>query len=116
MCHDEAVTHVDAWLDSRLERSHRALGLREPLGKLDLELGARSIRQGATRATTSQGISRRTSRFESCRTIASSTVRSSADAVDLAAATARRPSDACIFAFPYDGGSWQGGPPAGTGS
>src|SRR6266566_9964413 len=56
---------------------------------------------GATRATTSQGISRRTSRFESCRTIASSTVRSSADAVDLAAATARRPSDAFIFAFPY---------------
>ena len=37
----EAVTHVDARLHSRLKRSHRALGFREPLGKLDFELCAR---------------------------------------------------------------------------
>ena len=42
----EAVTHVDARLDSRLKRSHRALGFREPLSKLDLELCARLIRHG----------------------------------------------------------------------
>jgi hypothetical protein len=34
--------------------------------------------------------------FESCRTIASSTARPSAEAVDIAAATARCPSDGCI--------------------
>ena len=34
----EAVTLVDAWLDSRLESSHRAPGFGEPLGKLDFEL------------------------------------------------------------------------------
>ena len=44
--HYEAVTHVDAWLDSRLKRSHRALGFREPLGELNLELCARLIRHG----------------------------------------------------------------------
>ena len=38
--------------------------------------------------------------FELCTTIASSTARSSAEAVDIAAATARRTSDACILAFP----------------
>lgn len=38
--------------------------------------------------------------FESWRTTASSTGRSSAEAVDMAAATARGTSDACIFALP----------------
>jgi hypothetical protein len=28
---------VDAWLDSRLKRSHRALGFGEPLRKLDFK-------------------------------------------------------------------------------
>ena len=64
--HDEAVTHVDAWLDSRLKRSHRALGFREPLGKLDLEL-VRSLdtpraRPGRRRRKAS---AEATSRFES---------------------------------------------------
>src|SRR6266516_1945028 len=52
----------------------------------------------ATRATMSHGSRRRTSRFESFRTIASSAVRPSIEAVDLAAATARGTSDACIVA------------------
>lgn len=34
----EGVTLVDAWFHSRLKGSHRALGLGEPLGKLDFEL------------------------------------------------------------------------------
>jgi len=33
----EAVTLVATWLHSRLESSHRALGLGEPSSKLDLE-------------------------------------------------------------------------------
>ena len=39
--HYEAVTHVDAWLDSRRKRSHRAVGFREPLRKLNLEFCTR---------------------------------------------------------------------------
>jgi hypothetical protein len=42
----EAVTHVDAWLDARIKRSNRAVGLREPSGKLNLEICARSIGDG----------------------------------------------------------------------
>src|SRR5215475_10074541 len=53
----------------------------------------------ATRATMSHGSRRRTSRFESFRTIASLAVRPSIEAVDLAAATARGTSDACIIAY-----------------
>src|SRR5262245_12788155 len=52
----------------------------------------------ATRATMSHGSRRRTSRFESFRTIASLAVRPTIEAVDLAAATARGTSDACIVA------------------
>jgi hypothetical protein len=37
---------VDAWLDSGLERSDRALGFREPLGKLNLEFCAHLMRYG----------------------------------------------------------------------
>src|SRR5687767_469987 len=51
---------------------------------------------GVTRATTSHGVRRTTSRLESLRTTASSTARPSAEAVDIAAATARRASAACI--------------------
>ena len=32
------ITLVDAWLDSRLKSSHRALGFGEPLSKLDFEV------------------------------------------------------------------------------
>ena len=39
--HYEAVTHVDAWLGSRVKRSHRALGSRELLGQFNLEFCAR---------------------------------------------------------------------------
>src|SRR5262249_13838805 len=53
----------------------------------------------AARATMSHGSRCRTSRFESFRTIASSAVRPSIEAVDLAAATARGTSDACIIAY-----------------
>src|SRR5215210_562014 len=53
---------------------------------------------GATRARTSHGSSRSVSLFELCRTIASSLVRPSDDAVDIAAAAARRASDASIIA------------------
>src|SRR4051794_24172092 len=55
----------------------------------------------ATRATMSHGSRRKTIRFESLRTIASSAVRSSAEALDRAAATARGTSDACIVAYPH---------------
>ncbi len=44
--HYEAVTHVDAWLDSRFKRSHRAIGFSELPSDLDFELCARSIRYG----------------------------------------------------------------------
>jgi hypothetical protein len=37
-CDQEAVTLVDAWLDSRLKSSHRALVFGEPLNKVDFEL------------------------------------------------------------------------------
>ena len=34
----EAITLIDTWVHSRLESSHRAPGLGEPLSKPDLEL------------------------------------------------------------------------------
>ena len=97
----EAVTHVDARLDSRLKSTPP--GSRFPRAVAQARLRTRALAchaMGATRATTSQGIRRRTSRFESLRTIASSTVRPSAEAIDIAAATAREASDACIFRYP----------------
>ena len=42
----EAVTHVDAWLDSRFKRSHRGIGFGEPPSDLDFELCARVVRRG----------------------------------------------------------------------
>jgi hypothetical protein len=39
-CDDEAVTHVDAWLHSRIERSYGAIGFGEPTSDLDFELCA----------------------------------------------------------------------------
>src|SRR5215213_7589492 len=52
---------------------------------------------GVTRATMSHGVRWTTSRLESLRTTALSTAKSSAEAVDIAATTARRTSAACIF-------------------
>jgi hypothetical protein len=37
---DEAVTHVDAWLHPRIERSYGAVGFGEPTSDLDFELCA----------------------------------------------------------------------------
>ena len=52
---------------------------------------------GETRATMSHGSRRATSLLESLRTTASSTARSSPEAADIAAATARRASADSIF-------------------
>src|ERR1700733_13783952 len=51
---------------------------------------------GVTRTTMSHGVRRTTSRLESLRTTAASTARPTAEAADIAAATARRLSAACI--------------------
>ena len=51
---------------------------------------------GVTRATMSHGVRRTTSRLESLRTTASSTVKSSDEIVDIAASTARRAPAASI--------------------
>jgi hypothetical protein len=37
-CDDEAVTHVDARLDPRIERGYGAIGFGEPTSDLDFEL------------------------------------------------------------------------------
>jgi hypothetical protein len=42
----EAVTQVDAWLDSRFKRNHRAIGFSEPPSDLDFELCARLMFHG----------------------------------------------------------------------
>jgi hypothetical protein len=39
----EAVTHVDAWLHSRIKYGYRTVGLREPFNKFNLGLCARLI-------------------------------------------------------------------------
>src|SRR6266536_1834289 len=55
---------------------------------------------GVTRATMSHGVRRTTSRLESLRTTALSTAKPAAVAADIAAATARRLSAACISVCP----------------
>ena len=42
----EAVTHEDAWLDSRLERGNRAVRLREPFHEFDFSLCAGEMCHG----------------------------------------------------------------------
>jgi len=91
----EPVSLVHARLDARIEHTDRAAGLAELLRELDFELRDLWPRC-ATRATTSHGVRRSASLFESWRTTTSSAGRPSADAIAVAAATARETSDASI--------------------
>ena len=95
----ESVTPEDAWLDPGVEPRNRAVVLGELLRNIDFPRQHRSVRwrRDCDRATTSHGVRRTTSRFESLRTTASSTAKPSAVAVDIAASTARRDSTACIL-------------------
>ena len=108
----KAFTPEDAWLDPRLESSNRAVVLREPFHNFNFRRQPRLIRLPAEptrpRSRERQRRWRRDPRndiawrqaddkgLESLRTTASSTAKSSAEAVDLAAATARRASAGCI--------------------
>ena len=88
---------------SRLTTSTSVVNLARYASPLSqLALAAAGVRDpgGVTRATTSHGVRRTTRRLESLRTTASSTAKPSAEAVALAAATARRASDACTSVSP----------------
>jgi hypothetical protein len=63
------------------------------------EAGSDVAARNVTRTTMSHGVRRTTSRLESLRTTALSTAKPAAEAVDIAAATARRLSAACTHSF-----------------
>ena len=90
---DEAIALVGARRRSRL-RATTGASVSASRRAISISSWATCCPSGATRAITSQGNRRTASLFELCRTAASSTARSRAEAIDLAAATARETSEA----------------------